>query len=201
MNDKATFSVTSAADPCLSRPFLVKLDSLSLSLSPPSGDESQNILNPHSPCWALLWISHRGRVSSSLVSLSQDGVVLHGHHIYFMLYCSSCFHSVLRGVPAQNVRLRFEKAPRTTVSSGRWPQKPTCKKKNTTWQKVNFCPPVVLTGTGWRFPFLNWNILLVLTLFCFLFTCGLFPQETKRAYSSHQYAVFYEYISSYLVVQ
>lgn len=42
------------------------------------GDESQTFANPHSPCWALLWVSHSGRVSE---------YQLHSHRIlYFMIF-------------------------------------------------------------------------------------------------------------------
>lgn len=40
------------------------------------GDESQTFINPHSPCWALLWVSHSGWVSEyQLHSASQP--ILH----------------------------------------------------------------------------------------------------------------------------
>ena len=64
--------------------------------SPPSpGDQSQTFLNTHSPCWALLWLFHGGRVSEYQPPFLSRTKWFHAvwfpfefikHHIYIILY-------------------------------------------------------------------------------------------------------------------
>ena len=63
---------------------------------PPPGDPSQTFLNTHSPCWALLWLFHGGRVSEYQPPFffyhaqSNSGCLISfefiKHHIYIIPY-------------------------------------------------------------------------------------------------------------------
>lgn len=72
-----------------------------LSFLPPPGDESKTFLNAHSPCWALLWVSHSGRVSeyqltfihSHIVSEKSDPFLFLWHWIFTTFSPSFLFQS------------------------------------------------------------------------------------------------------------